>query len=172
MRDGKQDCQHRFQAAAGSSLQLNLEAIAMPAKTKGLVEPMSLFASGITGKQELVALRLAALFARMFHHRASNATPSLARVHSDIFHNSRSPASLREIVHNEQFVRADHYFIDQRDEDVEPRISPEDVEMCAGFFVGKIHIADVCGVVKTQNCRNILLGRFPNYNSVHEPLIE
>ena len=144
----------------------------MSAKTKGFVEPMSLFASGITGKQELVALRLAALFARMFHHRASNATPSLARVHSDIFHNSRFPASLREIVHNEQFVRADHYIIDQRNEDVEPRISLEDVEMCTGFFVGKIHIADVCGSVKTQNCRNILLGRFSNHNSVHEPLIE
>lgn len=74
----------------------------MSLESQGPVKSVSVLASEVGRKRELVATRFLAAIHGKSHHRPADSPPPPSRTHSHIFHHARPSAQVPEVVHDEQ----------------------------------------------------------------------
>jgi len=80
-------------------------------ESQRIVETMSVFAAQIAGKRELVAPCLAACFAGVLHHGATDSLPLTPWQHRHVLHNPSGCAALAELLHDLEHIRTRDFSI-------------------------------------------------------------
>src|SRR5450432_1639214 len=118
-------------------LRPNHEAVTVAFEAQGVVELVRAFALHVAGERQLVAAAGAALGAGMFHHGAPHAAALAFRQHGHVFHDAGPGAAFRQIVENQQRIRAGEGCAFQRHEHTVIRIGTKARQMLAGLFHGE-----------------------------------